>query len=397
MVTGIVEEKMSEKKLISILGITGSVGQSAQAILLSAPDQYQVQAVTAYSKVHELAVSAKLLNAKLAVIADASNYEDLKAALVGTGIEAAAGEQAILEATQRPAHIILNAIVGFAALLPTLSAIKQGNVLALANKEILVCSGEMVMNMAHEYGCQVLPVDSEHSGIFQVLESRNFEAIRSVTLTASGGPFWKKSLEQMKGVTPEEAVAHPIWRMGAKISVDSATMMNKGLEVIEAHYLFNLPEEKIKILVHPQSIIHGMVEYDDGSVLAQLAVPDMRTPISVAFSWPERRHKVNNYLNLAEVGQLSFALPDEKRFPALVLAREALKSGSGACTILNAANEIAVMNFLSRKIAFLDIMRVVSETISGLNASNISSLEELLDLDSQARQYSSSICKKLLV
>ncbi|MBU0799063.1 MAG: 1-deoxy-D-xylulose-5-phosphate reductoisomerase, partial [Alphaproteobacteria bacterium] len=286
----------------------------------------------------------------------------------------------------RAADWVMAAIVGAAGLAPTLAAIRRGGIVALANKECLVCAGDLVLAEIARSGATLLPVDSEHSAIFQVFDFDQPDAIERVILTASGGPFREASLEHMAAATPEQAVAHPNWDMGAKISVDSASMMNKGLELIEAHYLFNLPEDRIDVLVHPQSVIHSMVSYVDGSVLAQLGTPDMRTPIAYALGWPRRIMAPSPRLDLAALSQLTFEAPDIQRFPALRLARAALQTGGGAPTILNAANEIAVQSFLARRIGFLDIARLVEQTLQTVNGGLVDGLDDVLDLDRQARE-----------
>lgn len=382
---------MSQKKVVSILGVTGSIGQSAKSILLDQKDMYSVDTVTARTRVDQLAQDAIALQAKLAVIADESQHMALKQALAGTGIEIAAGQHAVCEAAARPVDTVLGAIVGAAGLAPTIAAIKQGTTVALANKEPLVCAGELIMSLAQKHKSTLLPVDSEHSAIFQVFDAAQRSALKSLTLTASGGPFLNLPLEEMHTVTPEQAVNHPNWSMGAKISVDSATMMNKGLEVIEAAHLFHVSSDQIDVLVHPQSVVHGMVEYLDGSVLAQLGAADMRTPINVALAWPNRRPADVKRLNLIDLARLSFEAPDFERFPALALARHALDSGSGACAVLNAANECAVAAFLKKQISFVQISQVVEKALEILAADHISSVESVLALDQEARRQTHQI------
>jgi len=297
----------------------------------------------------------------------------------------------VVEAAQRPADWVMASIVGAAGLAPTLAAIRRGAVVGLANKECLVCAGSLMMAEVAAHGATLLPVDSEHSAIFQVLEAHQPETVEKIVLTASGGPFRQRSLAEMAAMTPEQAVAHPNWSMGAKISVDSATMMNKGLELIEAHHLFAMPEERIDIVVHPQSVIHSMVAYVDGSVLAQLGSPDMRTPIAYALGWPKRIYAPAPRLDLAAIGQLTFEAPDPERFPALRLARRALQSGGSAPTVMNAANEVAVQAFLSRGIGFLDIARVVEQTMDAIEPAPPSSIDDVLAQDLRARECARSI------
>ena len=376
----------SEVRHVSILGSTGSIGCNTIDLILRDPDAYVVEALTANVNVEILARQAKATNARLAVVADETCYSDLKDALGGTGIEAAAGESAVVDAAARPADWVMAGIVGATGLLPTLTAVRRGAVIALANKECLVCAGALVLAEIERSGATLLPVDSEHNAIFQVFDFGQREAVEKIILTASGGPFWGTPLETMARATPEEAVAHPNWDMGAKISVDSATMMNKGLELIEAYHLFDLPEEKIEVLVHPQSIIHSLVAYVDGSVLAQLGSPDMRTPIAYALGWPKRIEAPSPRLDLAEVGMLNFENPDPSRFPSIDLARQALRDGGMAPTVLNAANEVAVAAFLSRKIGILDIARTVAETLARSPNIPMVSLDDVISVDADARR-----------
>ncbi len=371
---------------ITILGSTGSIGCSTIDLISRNPSTYRVEALTAFNNVVALAEQARTYHARFAAIGNADRYRDLKDALAGTDTEVAAGPEAIVAAAQRPTDWVMGGIVGAAGLAPTLEAVRQGAVVAFANKECLVCAGDMMLDEIGRSGATLLPVDSEHNAIFQVFEFDHRDAIEKIILTASGGPFRVSSLEEMRHVTPEQAVAHPNWDMGAKISVDSATMMNKGLELIEAHYLFGLPEDRIDILVHPQSIIHSMVAYVDGSVLAQLGTPDMRTPIAYTLAWPQRMEAPSPRLDLGKIATLSFEAPDFERFPALRMAREALKAGGSAPTILNAANEEAVAGFLDRKTGFLDIPRIVSGALETVPASEINSVEDVFAIDSEARR-----------
>ena len=375
---------------LTILGSTGSIGRSTVDLVLRNPQSFTVEALTARDRVGDLVEQALKLRPRLAVIANADHYIALRDALAGTGIEAAAGQPAVIEAAQRPADRVMAAIVGAAGLAPTLAAVRRGAIVALANKECLVCAGSLLMGEVARCGATLLPVDSEHSAIFQVFESRQREAVERIILTASGGPFRTLDRAAMAHVTPAQAVAHPNWDMGAKISVDSATMMNKGLEVIEAHHLFAMPESRIDVLVHPQSVVHSLVAYIDGSVLAQLGTPDMRTPIAYALSWPRRMPAPSARLDLAAVAKLTFEEPDLERFPALRVARQALQTGGAAPTILNAANEIAVRSFLAGEIGFLDIVPVVEEAMGALPSRPPADLDEVEEIDAEARRVAST-------
>ncbi|BDG73345.1 1-deoxy-D-xylulose-5-phosphate reductoisomerase [Roseomonas fluvialis] len=382
---------------ITILGCTGSVGRSTVALIdAAAPGTFRVEALVANRDVAGLAAQARRLGARLAVVADASCLAALRDALAGSGIETAAGPEAVVDAAARPADWTMAAIVGSAGLPATLAALRRGGVVAIANKEALVCAGEIVLAVARAAGATLLPVDSEHNAIFQALEARGggtdpYATVEKIVLTASGGPFRTMPLEQMAAVTPEAAVKHPVWSMGAKISVDSATMMNKGLELIEAVRLFPVPEDRVEVLVHPQSTVHGLVHYSDGSVMAQLGSPDMRTPIAHALAWPARMAAAVPKLDLVGLGRLDFFAPDPVRFPALRLAREALRAGCGATTILNAANEVAVGLFLDRRLGFLDIAVVVEEALARLGAPAASELGAILALDAAARDEAARI------
>ncbi|MBC7950330.1 MAG: 1-deoxy-D-xylulose-5-phosphate reductoisomerase [Rhodospirillaceae bacterium] len=379
---------------ITILGSTGSIGKNTVQLIEARPDLYRVEALVANSSVDLLADQARRLKPRMAVVADEKAYGALKAALAGTGIHVAAGPGAVIEAAQLPAEWVMAAIVGAAGLAPTLAAVRRGAVIGLANKECLVCAGSLMMAEVAAHGATLLPVDSEHSAIFQVLDRDQPEAVEKIVLTASGGPFRNRSLIEMAAMTPEQAVAHPNWSMGAKISVDSASMMNKGLELIEAHHLFAMPEDRIDIVVHPQSVIHSMVSYVDGSVLAQLGSPDMRTPIAYALGWPKRIYAPAPRLDLTAIGQLTFEAPDPVRFPALRLARRALQTGGSAPTVLNAANEIAVQAFLSRGIGFLDIAKIVEQTLEATDHAALSSIEDVLAQDRCARDCAWNIIKR---
>ena len=355
------------------------------------PDGFVIEALTAFDRVGLLIEQAQRLRPRLAVIANPAHYATLREALSGTGIEVAAGAAAVVEAAARPSERVMAAIVGAAGLEPTLAAIQRGAIVALANKECLVCAGALLTAEVARCGATLLPVDSEHSAIFQVFETDHPEAIDRIILTASGGPFRTASLAAMAAATPAQAVAHPNWAMGAKISVDSATMMNKGLELIEAHHLFAMPAERIDILVHPQSVVHSLVAYVDGSVLAQLGSPDMRTPIAYALAWPRRMPAPSPRLDLAEIASLTFEAPDTKRFPALSVTRKALQMGGAAPTILNAANEVAVHSFLTEEIGFLDIVGVVEETLARLPVTAPDSLAELRGIDDEARRTAAAV------
>jgi 1-deoxy-D-xylulose-5-phosphate reductoisomerase len=370
---------------VTVLGSTGSVGCNTIDLIERDPDAFVVEALTAYSNVSLLADQARRLHTRCAVIGDPGKYFELKDALGNSGIEAAAGPAAVAEAGSRPADWVMAAIVGAAGLEATLAAVRRGAIVALANKESLVCAGSLIMAEIARNKATLLPVDSEHSAIFQVFDFEHIEAVEKIILTASGGPFRNLDRAAMASVTPRQAVAHPNWDMGAKISVDSATMMNKGLELIEAHHLFQLPESQIDIVVHPQSVVHSLVAYMDGSVLAQMGSPDMRTPIAYALGWPKRMPCPAKRLDLAAIGTLSFEAPDPIRFPALRLAREALRAGGTAPTVLNAANEVAVHAFLEGTIGFLDIAETVERTLEALPAGPLASLEHLRQVDAAAR------------
>jgi len=385
-------QPVADPKSVTILGSTGSIGCNTVDLLERNPENYKVEALTANSNVELLAAQARNLSAKFAVVADPGRYGALKDLLSGSGVEAAAGPAAVAEAADRPAEWVMASIVGAAGLAPTLQAVRRGATIGLANKECLVSAGDVFVKELRGNGASLVPVDSEHSAIFQVFDFEQADKVRTVTLTASGGPFRERSLEDMAEVTPAEAVAHPNWDMGAKISIDSATMMNKGLELIEAFHLFPVVEDQIDILVHPQSVVHSMVEYVDGSVLAQMGTPDMRTPIAYALAWPDRMEAPSPRLDLREVATLTFEDPDQKRFPALRLAREALQRGRGAPTLLNAANEVAVDLFLREKIGFLDIMRIVEDTMDRVPVRNLNSLEDVIEADTEARRHAAMVC-----
>ena len=380
---------------ITVLGSTGSVGKSTVSLLEAAPEgQFEIVALVAGRDWQGLAAQARRLKARHAVLADPSQYAALKEALAGTDIQVAAGPEAVIAAASLPADWTMAAIVGAAGLPATMAALARGGVMAIANKESLVCAGETVLAAARAGGATILPVDSEHNAIFQALDMRDPSAVAKIILTASGGPCRTMSMAEMALVTPEVAVRHPIWSMGAKISVDSATMFNKGLELIEAARLFPVPESRIEVLVHPQSTVHGLVQYTDGSVLAQLGTPDMRTPIAHALAWPARMAASVPPLDLIALGKLEFFAPDPVRFPALRLSREALRAAGGAPTILNAANEIAVGLFLEKRLRFLDIAAVVEETLSRLGAPEAADLPAIMAHDAAARSQAGLIAAK---
>ncbi|MCD8497332.1 MAG: 1-deoxy-D-xylulose-5-phosphate reductoisomerase [Alphaproteobacteria bacterium] len=372
-------------KTLHIFGVTGSIGQSAADIVLAHPDRFSVHTVTAHKNVMKLAEAAKQLKAQYAVIADEALYDDLKAALSGSGIACASGAAAVTEAARVPADISLMAIVGIAGLKPLWAALEHSKAVAIANKEPLVAAGPMVMARAAEFGTAILPVDSEHNAIFQVFDQNNKAAVERIILTASGGPFREWSLDQMADATPEQALRHPTWSMGAKISIDSATMMNKALEIIEAHYLFDMPPSMIEVMVHPQSLVHGMVEYADGSFLCQMGASDMRTPIISALSWPERIATPGRKLDLETLTILSFERPDFERFPALRLAYDCLNKGLAACIALNAGNEVMVDEFLSGRCGFLDIAGKTSRIIDGSNYDTPQTLDDVIAIDQDVR------------
>ena len=384
--------KSVQPKSVSILGSTGSVGCNTIDLITRSRDAFRLEALTANNNVDLLAAQARDLNARLAVIANPDLYRDLKDSLSGSGIEVAAGSEALTEAAARPADWVMAAIVGAAGLAPTLEAVRRGATVGLANKECLVSAGEIFMNEVEHHGATLVPVDSEHSAIFQVFEFDQADKVERIILTASGGPFRTLDKDSMARVTPEQAVVHPNWDMGAKISIDSATMMNKGLELIEAYHIFPIDEPQIEILVHPQSVVHSMVEYVDASVLAQLGTPDMRTPIAYAMAWPERMAAPSPRLSLAEIGSLTFEMPNLDRFPALRLAREALRAGGSAPITLNAANEIAVHQFLTGQLGFLEISETVEKTLEATPVSSIHTLEDVMQADEEARQKAQSVC-----
>jgi 1-deoxy-D-xylulose-5-phosphate reductoisomerase len=378
-------------RTVSVLGSTGSVGGSTVDLLLSHRERYRVVCLVGGRNAALLAEQARALGAERAVISDPSQHAELVRLLAGTNIQTACGEAAVVEAASVPADWTMAAITGAAGLPSTLAAIERGGAIALANKEAIVCAGEVMLRAVRAAGATLLPVDSEHNAIFQALAEGNHGAVERIILTASGGPFRTATLAEMQSAPPEAALRHPVWSMGAKISIDSATMMNKGLELIEAARLFNLAEGQVDVLVHPQSVVHGLVCYSDGSVLAQLGTPDMRIPIAHALAWPERLATNAPRLDLAAVAKLEFAEPDIARFPALRLARDALRAGGGAPTILSAANEVAVEAFLQRRIGFLDIARTVETVLDRLGARPAETLDDVLALDQAGRREAEQV------
>jgi len=381
----------NQRRKVSILGATGSVGCNTIDLIQANQDLYDVVVISANSNVALLAEQARALNADIAVIADESRYDDLKAALVGTKTEAAAGGTALNEAAALPTDWVMAAIVGAAGLAPTLAAVRNSAMVALANKECLVCAGELMLNEVTASGSRLLPVDSEHNAIFQVFDFEQPDKVEKIILTASGGPFLDSDLASMAKATPAQAVAHPNWDMGAKISVDSATMMNKGLELIEAFHLFPVSIEQLEVLIHPQSVVHSLVAYRDGSVLAQMGAPDMRIPIAYTLAWPDRMQTMSPRLDLARIGSLTFRQPDNKQFPALALAREALRAGGAAPTVLNAANEVAVAAFLAEEIGFLRIAAVVAEVLNRYCPPAPQTLDDVFAIDREARNQASTV------
>ncbi|MFB0873298.1 MULTISPECIES: 1-deoxy-D-xylulose-5-phosphate reductoisomerase [unclassified Sphingobium] len=382
-------------KRVSIFGATGSVGLSTLDLVRRDPQAYRVVALTANSDVDSLAAQARETGAQVAVVAEERHYGALKDALAGSGVEAAAGAQALIDAARLDTDWTMAAIVGCAGLRPTMAALEAGGTVALANKESLVSAGALMMDMARRSGATLLPVDSEHNAIFQCLAGSDLDDVSRIILTASGGPFRTRGRAEMADITPAQAVAHPNWSMGAKISVDSATMMNKGLELIEAAHLFPVGLDRIEILVHPQSVIHSMVEYRDCSTLAQLGSPDMRIPIAHALAWPCRIATPCKPLDLATIGRLDFEAPDEERFPALRLTRAAAREGGTAPAILNAANEVAVAAFLAGRIGFLDIAMIVEDVLNRYSAAAPEGLDDVLAADAGARRQAGQVMERL--
>jgi len=379
----------ASERTVTILGATGSIGASTIDLIKRERSQYRLEAVSAHRNAGALAALARELEARFAAVGDPAAYGELKEALSGSGIEAGAGESALVEAAARPAQWVIGAITGAAGLKPTLAAAERGAIVALANKECLVCAGDLFMRRAAASGATVLPVDSEHNALFQAMSGSRREDVRRVILTASGGPFRTWSAAAIRVATPEQALKHPNWSMGPKVTIDSATLMNKGLEVIEAHHLFALAPNEIDVLVHPQSIVHGLVEFRDGSLIAQLGSPDMRIPIAHCLAWPQRISGPAQRLDLAHHGTLTFETPDLERFPALALARRALEAGGGAPTVLNAANEVAVATFLANGIPFSGIVTLVAATLEAASGQGLTrepaTIEDALTIDHDSR------------
>jgi 1-deoxy-D-xylulose-5-phosphate reductoisomerase len=378
---------------IAILGATGSIGKSTLDLIERDPQRFEVTAVTAATNVDALADIARRTRAKLAVIADEARFEDLQSRLAGTDCRAAAGEAALVDAATGESDLVIAAIVGCAGLGPVMAAVDAGRTVALANKEALVTAGALMTDAAAASGATLLPVDSEHNAIFQCLAGSRKEDVSRIILTASGGPLRTASAESIASATPAQAIAHPNWSMGAKISVDSATLMNKGLELIEAHYLFGLPSSRLDVVIHPQSVIHSMVEFIDGSVLAQLGSPDMRIPIAFALAWPERMATPAQRLDLPSIARLDFEAPDLQRFPALGLARNALEAGGATPIVLNAANEVAVASFLAGGIPFPDIARLVGDALDDARFDAPRSIGDVLEIDRVTRAQTRAMMK----
>jgi len=370
---------------IAILGATGSIGKSTLDLVERNPDRFAVSAVSAGTNVEALADIARRMGAALAVIADEAHLNRLRELLAGTGCRAAAGESGLVEVAVGDADLVVAGIVGCAGLRPSMAAVETGKTVALANKEALVTAGDLMIRAAQKSGATILPVDSEHNAIFQCLAGNREQDVAKIILTASGGPFRTSTADLIARATPSQAVAHPNWSMGAKISVDSATLMNKGLELIEAHYLFGLPSERLDVVIHPQSVIHSMVEFVDGSVLAQLGSPDMRIPIAYALAWPERIATPAQRLDLAAIARLDFETPDLARFPSLRLAREALEAGGAAPIVLNAANEAAVAAFLAGRLAFPEIAATVEDALASSDFAAPGSIDDVLAVDRATR------------
>lgn len=382
-------------RTVTVLGATGSVGSSTLDLIERTPDAFAVVALTAHRDVARLAAAAIRTRARHAVIGDPARGAALADALSGTGIGTAAGAEAVREAAAMGADWTMAAIVGCAGLPPVMAAIEAGGTVALANKEALVSAGDLMIRATRRTGARLLPVDSEHNAIFQCLAGSSIERVRRILLTASGGPFRTATIERMRAVTPAQAVRHPNWSMGAKISIDSATMMNKGLELIEAHHLFPVGAERIEIVVHPQSVVHSMVEYVDGSTLAQMGTPDMRTPIAHALAWPDRMEGPSAPLDFATLGRLDFEAPDPARFPALRLARDAVMAGGARPAILNAANEMAVAAFLAGRIGFLDIASIVADVLNRYDPPAPAQIDDVLAVDEDARRVADLAMKDL--
>lgn len=372
-------------KTVNILGVTGSIGAAAASVILSDPGRFSVRSVTAHSNVEKLAELAIKLNARHAVIVDDQKIEILRELLKGTGIESCAGQRDLEDRAADPVDLTIASIVGIAGLRPLMRALENSKSVAIANKEPLVAAGVLVMATAKKSGTKILPVDSEHNAIFQVFDFENPAGIEKIILTASGGPFRTWTYQDMAKATPAQALNHPNWSMGKKISIDSATMMNKALEVVEAHHLFSMPPEKIEVLIHPQSVIHSMVEYKDGSILAQMGASDMRTPLAHALAWPDRMATPGHRLDLKTLRTLSFEPPDLKKFPALALAYQALAAGQAACIAMNAANEVAVQAFLEGRTGFHGIVDSICHIMEKSGNPALSGLEDIEDFDHTVR------------
>jgi 1-deoxy-D-xylulose-5-phosphate reductoisomerase len=388
--------KMQASRSITILGATGSIGDSTSDVILANRERFDVETLAGYSNVEKLAERAKKLGAKRAVIAKEAGYAALKDHLAGTSIEAACGRQAVIASAAEPTDLVVCAMVGAPGIEPAMAAIEAGNTIALANKEALVCAGPVMMKRAAEKGVRILPLDSEHNALFQVFEEDNRAQIEAITVTASGGPFRTWTMEQIRSATLADALNHPNWSMGQKVTIDSASLANKGLEVIEAHHLFALGPDAIKVVVHPQSIIHGMVHYNDGSVLAQLGTPDMRTPIAAALAWPQRYQAPQvKRLDLAELASLTFEPPDLQRFPMLGLAFDAMREGGAAPAFFNAANEVAVKAFVEERCAFHEIATIVAMTLEKASAgpagASFASLDDVLAADRHGQHIANVI------
>lgn len=387
------------QRTVTVLGATGSIGASTIDLLKREPERFRVEALTANRNAKELARLARELGARLAVVGDPAAYAELKEALAGTNIASAAGPEALVEAALYPADWVMASIAGATGLQATMAAVERGAIVALANKECLVCAGGLFMRRAAATGATVLPVDSEHNALFQALGAGRRRDLKRVILTASGGPFRTWTREAIAAATPEQALKHPNWSMGPKVTIDSASLMNKGLELIEAYHLFALKHDEVDALVHPQSVIHGMVEFIDGSVVAQLGCPDMRIPIAHCLAWPERIHGPAKRLDLAEIGSLTFEAPDFDRFPALGLAKQALAAGGGAPTVLNAANEVAVAEFLDRRLPFMGIPALVAATMEAADRRGLSkepdSIEDAHFIDHNSRSLALNLLPEI--
>jgi 1-deoxy-D-xylulose-5-phosphate reductoisomerase len=391
------EVRPQADRVVTVLGATGSIGDSTMDLLRRSRERFRVEALTAHSNVEKLAALAKEFDVRFAAVAEESRYDELKSALAGTGIAVGAGEAAMIEAAQRPANWVMAAMSGAAGLKPAIAAAERGVTVALANKECLVCAGEVFMRTALTNKACVLPVDSEHNALFQAMGAGRREDLTKVILTASGGPFRTWTKEDIEKATVEQALKHPNWSMGRKITVDSASMFNKGLEIIEAYHLFDLEPDQIEVLVHPQSIIHGLVEFSDCSVIAQMGAPDMRTPIAHCLAWPERIDGPAKKLDLAAIGQLTFEAPDPVRFPSLRLVQEALRAGGAMPTVFNAANEVAVDAFLNRKISFGGISRLVEATMEKAARHNAlpRTADDALSIDHSSRNMARGLLPEI--